>query len=266
VLESFLVQPFIALILISIICGLLGVFVLWKKLSYFGDALSHSILFGLVLSAFFEVNQIFALIIFAFIFSFLVALIGQNRYFSKDTIVMILSYFLVSLAIILNDVFVKDFYFNTYIFGDILTAQAQEIQCLAAIAIVTVFYVIFSFKKILLINFNKDLAKVENIKTEFWNISFLILLSLSIALSARFVGVFLMTALLILPAAIARIFAVSASQMIVLSLVIAILVAAASFKVATIYDLNISSMIVVGFSAIFILSLIFKKVFLSCRI
>ena len=258
-IETFLVNPFFAIILIAISSSLLGVFVLWKKLSYFGDALSHSILLGLVLGAIGELNQISAIIFFACVFAFLVRLISQNRYFSKDVIVMILSYFCVATSVILNDLWLKNFSFTSYIFGDVLTVGNIDICALAAITLVTIFYVIFAFKKLLLINTNQDLAQIEGIKIELWNLSFLILLSVAIALSARIVGVFLMTALLILPAAIARIFSSTAKQMMLLSPIVATVIAALSFKAATIYDLTISSAIVVIFSLIFIGSLGAKK-------
>ena len=259
-LEIFLINPFIAVILTTISCSLLGVFVLWKKLSYFGDALSHAILLGLACGVFFEINQIYALIIFAFLFSFLVSSISQNRYFSKDTIVMILSYFSIALAIILNDISLQNLNFSSYIFGDVLTVGSQEIQALAVITILVIFYIIFSFKKILLINTNQDLAKIEGIKTEFWNLSFLILLAVVIALSVRIVGVFLMTALLILPAAIARIFSLSAKQMMILSLGVGVLISAASFKVAIAYNTTVGSTIIAIFSVVFIVSLLLKKI------
>jgi zinc transport system permease protein len=263
VIETFLVNPFFAITLIAIASSLLGVFVLWKKLSYFGDALSHSILLGLVIGATIELNQVLAIIFFATIFAFLVRLISQNRYFSKDVIIMILSYFCVALAVIFNDIWLKNFSFSSYIFGDILTATDLDVIALFTISLVTIFYVIFAFKKILLINVSEDLAKIEGVKVEFWNLSFLILLSIVVALSVRIVGVFLMTALLILPAAIARIFSLSAKHMIFLSPLIAILIATFSFKAAITYDLTISSAIVVIFSTIFITSLTLKKIFLK---
>jgi zinc transport system permease protein len=135
-----------------------------------------------------------------------------------------------------------------------------DICALAIITLVTIFYVIFAFKKLLLINTNQDLAQIEGVKIELWNLSFLILLSVAIALSARIVGVFLMTALLVLPAAIARIFSSTAKQMMLLSPIVATVIAALSFKAATIYDLTISSAIVVIFSLIFIGSLGVKKI------
>lgn len=258
-IEAFLLKPFLAVILIASSCSLLGVFVLWKKLSYFGDALSHSILLGLVLGAIFNVNQIFVISIFAIIFAFLVSLIAKNRYFSKDTVIMISSYFCVALAVFINDIWLKNFYFGSYIFGDILTVGNADLLALVLINFVVIFYIISSFKKILLINLNQDLAKIEGIKTEFWNLSFSILLALVIAFSVRIVGVFLMTALLILPAAIARIFAVSPKQMIIFSFIIGTLFSILSFMIANNYELTVSATIIVMFSAIFMFSLMIKK-------
>jgi len=260
VIESFLIKPFLALTLITLSCCLLGVFVLWKRLAYFGDGLSHSILLGFTLGVIFDANQISALITFALFFAILVGLAAKNSYFSKDTIIAISSYFCISLAIILNDVFGKNINLGTYVFGDILTVGNQEIWALLAIFIITIFYVILAFRKILLININADLAKIDGIKIQFWNLSFLILLAITIALSVRIVGILLMTALLVLPAAIARIFALSAKQMLILSLIIGFFTAILSFKIADNYNLAVGSSVIATFCIIFICSLFFKKI------
>jgi len=175
VIESFLLQPFFAVILVAISCSLLGVFVLWKKLFYFGDAMSHAILLGLVLGAFFNIDQAISLTIFAIFFAFVSQLLSRTQYFSRGLIVMILSYFCIACAIIFNDLTLKDFNFNSYIFGDILSVGSLEVQYLAAIALVVIFYVIFSFKKILLINLNHDLAKISGINNQLHNYSLIIL-------------------------------------------------------------------------------------------
>ena len=258
-IEAFLIKPFFAIILIAISCSLLGVFVLWKKLSYFGDALSHSILLGLACGAIFATNQVFALIFFAIIFACLFGVISQNRYFSKDSIIMILSYFCVAMAMIINDIWIKNFSFSNYAFGDILTVGNQDILALFLITILAIFYTIFAFRKILLICVNQDLARIDGVKVEFWKILFLVLLSLAIALSVRIIGVFLMTALLVLPAAISRIFAASPKAMMFLSLIFGVGVSASSFMVATHYNLTISSTIIAIFSMIFLLSLLIKN-------
>jgi len=259
VIESFLLQPFFAVILVAISCSLLGVFVLWKKLFYFGDAMSHAILLGLVLGAFFNIDQAISLTIFAIFFAFLTQLLSRTEFFSRGLIVMVLSYFCIASAIIFNDLTLKDFNFHAYIFGDILSVGSLEVQYLAIIALVVIFYVIFSFKKILLINLNHDLAKISGIKLEFWNLSFLILLALVIAFSLQIIGIFLMTALLILPAALARLFSSSALQMLVISLILSVSISIFAFALAANYDLKVGSTIIFCFSTIFITVLSLKR-------
>ncbi len=264
-IESFLIKPFLALILITISCSLLGIFTLWKKLSYFGDGLSHSILLGLALGAIFDSNQIVTLTLFAVIFAIAVEFISRSHLFSKDTVIAISSYFCIALAIILNDLLQRNIDFSSYIFGDILTVENHDLIALTIITILAICYFIFAFKKILLLNINSDLAKIEGVKVTWWNLSFTILLALTIALSVRIVGVFLMTALLILPPVIARIFSLAAKQMALLSLIIGLVVASSSFTLASNYNLTASAVIIVIFCLIFVGSLIYKNIFNHVR-
>jgi len=254
-----LLQSFLAVLFITISCSLLGVFVLWKKLSYFGDALSHSVLLGLTLGVMFEVAELSALLVFAFAFALLVGVAVKSQIFSRDIIILTSSYLCIAIALIVSDIWLKNFRFEEYVFGDFRDIKSFEVQSLAVVTIAVIYYVFFSFKRILLINLNSDLAKIENIKTDFWNISFMILLALTIAVSIRIVGVFLMTALLILPAALARIFSRSAKEMLFISVTLGALISAISFKVAIVYDLTISSTIIAIFSVIFFIALSFKS-------
>lgn len=257
-ISLFLLKPLLALLFIAISCSILGTFVLWKKLAYFGDGLSHSILLGFVLGAIFDINHIIILGTFALFFAVLINQISKNTYFSKDTIIAICSYFCIALAIILNDIFKQNLNLGSYIFGDILTVNNSEIYALATIALVCAIYGKLAFRKILLININRDLAKVEGINVSLWNLSFLILLSLTISFSVKIIGIFLMTALLILPAAIARICSASAKRMLILSLFISSISAAISFKISAMYDLTISSTIIAIFCVLFLFSLLLK--------
>jgi len=239
------------MILIAISTSLLGVFVLWKKISYYGDALSHSVLLGLICGAIFSIPQLIALVIFAIIFAIIFEFISNNRYFSKDSLIMILSYSFIALASLTRDIWFKNFNFNSYIFGEILTAQNSDILFLSFLAILIIIYVFSAHKKLLLISINQDLAKIEGIKIKLWKSSFLILLSLLIATCVPIIGVFLTTALLILPAAVARIFSSSSTKMIFFSLLSTIIICPFSFLTAANYDLTISSTIIVIYSLTF---------------
>ncbi len=249
--ESFLIQSFIALIFTVISCSLLGVFVIWQRISYFGDALSHAVLLGLAIGALLEINPILALIIFSIAFSIIIFLTTKNRHLGKDAAVMIASYFCIALAIILNDLWIQNLDFSSYIFGDILAVGTSEIVALSLVTLTTILYAIFGVKKILLINLNSDLAQISGIKIKFWELSFLILLAVTVALSTRIVGIFLTTALLVLPAAIARIFSKSASQMLVVSTLIGIVGACFSFGISSNFDLSVGPVMIEIFCVIF---------------
>lgn len=257
--ELFFFKPFLALILTAATSSLLGVFVLWKKLSYFGDAISHSILLGVALGTILGLSTDFSLVFFAMTFALLIGFMTQNRYFSKDTIITISSYFCVALAIVLNDLNGRNFDFSDYILGDVSTVSNADIIALVAIFIITIFFVISSFHKILLMNLASDLAKIEGIKTDFWNYFFLILLTLTIAMSVRIVGVLLVTALLVLPAAIARLLAKSALQMLLFSIIIAIAVSAFSGIAAQNYEIPAGAFSILVFSGIFMIILMIKN-------
>ena len=141
-----LLIPTSILILIAIANSLFGVFVLWKKLAYFGDGLSHSMLLGLIIGVIFNLNQLMITVFFGLFFALLVAFLAKIKYFSKDLIIAISSYFCMALALIISDVRNKNLNFNSYIFGDILTTNVQDLIALSLITILVVFYVILAFK------------------------------------------------------------------------------------------------------------------------
>ena len=263
-IENVLLNSFLSLILVVFSSSSLGVLVLWKKMSYFGDALSHSILFGIVIGVLFDIDQKLSLILFCIIFSLLVINLSKNNYFSKDTMVMISSYFFISFALILNDFAINSLNFTSYIFGDPLSVEKKEILYLAIIACAVFAYIFIFYRKIIIVNINQDLAKIEGVKVEKINFMFLILLTITIAISIQIVGIFLMTALLVLPASIARIFSRSPMQMFILSLLIGLTISITAFNVANIFNLSISPTIIFLFSITFFVILMSSIILKIC--
>lgn len=248
--------PLIALLLIVISTSFLGVFTLWQKLSYFGDALSHSIILGVVIANLFVVNQILAIIIFCLCFCIIFYQISNNKFFSKDAITMILSYFCLSLAFIFNEDPQK---LHHFIFGNLNEIDLNHLILLAILAVICLTYCKIAFKKLLQINVNNDLAQIDGINVRFWQLSFLIILSVTIALSVKAVGVFLMSALLILPAAISRIFSKSPQQMLLLTFILSIIITIISYNLSLILKFQSGAFIILSFFTIFILSLLLIK-------
>ena len=226
----------------------------WQRISYFGDALSHAIMLGLAAGAMFKINPVLAITIFAIIFAALVFFTSRNSDSTKDSSVMISSYFSIALAMILNDLWIHNLDFFSYIFGDILAVGINEIIALALINLLAISYAIFGTKKIMLINLNSDLAKISGIKSQLWELSFLVLLAITIAITTHVIGIFLTTALLVLPAAISRIFARSAKNMIFLSIFIGLICSIFSFCLANEFNLTVGPVMISAFCVIFFLS------------
>jgi len=242
-----LAYSFCAMFFAMISCSLLGVFVAWQKISYFSDSLSHAVLLGIVLSLIFDVNQVLALVIFAVAFAALIFMIAQNR----DSTIMISSYFCIALALILNNLFLQNIDLESYILGDIKNAGALDVLVLLGVSLVSIGYVMLGYKKILLLNLSEDLARISGVNARLWHLSFLILLAVVVALTVRVAGIFLTTALLVFPPAIARIFSKSAPQMIWFSSLIGMAGSFFSFVLANSLNLSVAPLLIIIFGLVF---------------
>ena len=254
-----LTLPILAIIGISISVTLLGIFVLWNKMAYFGDALSHSSILGLSLSAPFHYNPFLGLIMFAIFFAILINFVDKKNLYSKDTVIAIVSYSAVAIGLILIAIYPQNFDFENYLFGDLALVSKIEVVSIYLLAAIISFFILFYFKKLLLTTINKDLAIIEGIKVDNLKLKFSLILALFIAFSVKIIGIFLITALLILPAAIARNFSNSPIKMILITLVIATISGLGGFFISLHFNLPASATIVGFLSAYFFIILLLKQ-------
>jgi zinc transport system permease protein len=254
-----LTLPILAIIGISISVTLLGIFVLWNKMAYFGDALSHSSILGLALSAPFHYNPFLGLIMFAIFFAILINFVDKKNLYSKDTVIAIVSYSAVAIGLILIAIYPQNFDFENYLFGDLALVSEIEVVSIYLLAAIISFFILFYFKKLLLTTINKDLAIIEGIKVDNLKLKFSLILALFIAVSVKIIGIFLITALLILPAAIARNFSNSPIKMTLITLVIATISGIGGFFISLHFNLPASATIVGFLSAYFFIILLLKQ-------
>jgi zinc transport system permease protein len=223
--EPLFIKALIAGIGVAIALAPIGVFVLWKKMAYFSDAISHSAIFGLAI----------------------------------DSIIGITSATLLSIGMILLAFFPSEIELEEYLFGDLLNLENYQITIIYAAAALVVLAISLWFKKLLLSTINPDLAKISGIKTENLELKFLLLTAIIVACLVKIVGIFLITSMMILPAAIGRNFSKTPTHMIFLSLAFAIFSIVGGLFFAVFFNLP-SSPAIIGFSAlILILSILSKK-------
>jgi len=215
-MEDFILYAYIGGVGIAILSSLIGSFVIWKKMSYFGDSLSHSVLLGVIISIFLQISPMVGAFIMAIIFA--LSLHKLKKYHESDTILGILAHSGMALAIIavsLIDTIKIDI--MSYLFGDILAISQNDIYIIYAISIFVLVWLKFNWQKMLLNCINKELAIAEKINVKNLNLQFTLLIAAIVVVSLKFVGGLLITALLILPSSTARNFSNSPLQMLVLS-------------------------------------------------
>lgn len=219
-LDDFLIRALIAGIGIALVAGPLGCFVVWRRLSFFGDTLAHSALLGVLLSISFEIN----ISITIFVVSSLVALIllrlEKTTHLAGDSLLGLISHSSLAIGLlILGFLSFIRFDIMGILFGDILSVNTNDLLVIWIGGALILFVLWFIWKPLFASTVNYDLAEAEGMKPERVNAIFTILLAALIAISIKMVGILLITGLLIIPTAMARNLSNNPRQMVILSIV-----------------------------------------------
>ncbi len=192
-------------ILLGTLGGILGSFVVLRQLSMYGNTLGHASFLAVVIGAFLQLPSILSLTLFLVIFGLGVLYLIDTTNLGSDTILAIIVAGSVALGMI-GFSFLEGYRGNllSILFGDILAISNIDIILLVGLLVVTVLCLLFTLPEQILLTFSPDLAQLKGIPVQVYRYSFIILLSLTLALSIRAVGILLVNAFLIIPPATAR--------------------------------------------------------------
>ena len=239
-------------ILLSLITAPLGVFVVWRKMAYFGDTLSHSALFGVALGIFFQVNPYIAIIILTLILAIAMVWLESNTQFSIDTLLGIIAHSCLSLGVVtvglLKNVRV-----------DLLAINYTDLIYIGIGVIIVLATLVYFWHNLLSTTVSPELAQVEGINIKKMRFVLMILTALTIALSMKFVGALIITSLLIIPAATARRFARTPESMVCYATIISMLSIIGGLILSVFYDTAAGPSVVICSAFLFVLSLIKKE-------
>jgi zinc transport system permease protein len=259
--ELFFIKAIIAAIAVAFATAPLGVFVLWKKMAYFGDAISHSAIFGLGIATIIAVEPIYGIIFCAIIFCFLISILGKQKLYSSDSIIGITSCCLLALGMILIALFPSNINLESYLFGDLIILQNRDILMIYAVATLSAGAMFLWFPKLLLSTINKDLAKISGVAVEKLELKFLLLTALVVACLVKIVGIFLITSMMIMPAAIARNFSKTPTQMLFLSLLFSLVIMVGGLFCALLFNLPSSPSIIAFAALLLLITIVSRKQF-----
>jgi zinc transport system permease protein len=201
----FMQRAIVAGVLIGLLCGLLGSFVTLRQLSFFSHAVGHAALVGIAMGVLLQLEPTWMLLPFTLIFGVVVLyLIDQTDLWSDSILNIVLSGAL-AIGVILTS-FIRGYRGNLMgvLFGDILAVNNTDLGLSFVLLLVSCAILLTTLRQQILLTLNQAVAKVQGIAVQFHRYLFVILLSLTVAVSIKAVGILLVNAFLVIPAATAK--------------------------------------------------------------
>ena len=221
-LADFVINAMFAGLGIAVICGIMGCFVVWRKMAYFGDSLAHSALLGIAIGITTGITMSIGITIICLTFAILLFGLQQRGVLATDTLLGILAHAALSFGIVLLSLMRVPIDLHSLMFGDILTVNTTDLALIGLGLVVVVGLMIKFWSPLVLTTISEDLAKAEGVNIKAMQLLILILMTITVAVSVRMVGVLLITSMLIIPAASARALTKTAESMAVISVFIGI--------------------------------------------
>ena len=247
-------------LLLSLITAPLGAFVVWRRMAYFGDTLSHSALLGVALGIWLQINPYLAIVILTILLAVLMVYLESKTSFSADTLLGIIAHSCLSLGVVtvglLKNVRVD---LMSYLFGDLLAITLSDLPYIGGGVILVLGSLIYCWRPLLATTVSPELAQVEGINIARMRFILMILTALTIALSMKFVGALIITSLLIIPAATARRFARTPESMVIIAIIISQLSVFGGLLLSAFYDTAAGPSVVLCSAFLFALSLLKKE-------
>lgn len=253
----FMQRALLAAILMGTLCPLLGVFVVVRRMSFFGDAIAHSAFTGIALGLLLGVDPSYSAVGFAVVVALGMGYLQANSRIPSDTIIGVFFSGAAAIGILLIGL-LQGYRVNlfSFLFGDILTVDAGNLMVVGALLIVVGAVITVLRRPLLQIALNRDLAAAQGVPVSLMEYTLMVLLAVTVAVSIKLVGIILVTAMLIIPAAAARNVSKTLHQMFGFALVFGVFSAVVGLFGS--YALNTASgptIVLVGI-ALFIASLV----------
>jgi len=264
-LDDFFTRALIGAIGIAIAAAPLGCIVVWQRMAYFGETLAHSSLLGIALAFAFNISMTLSVFLVTLIIALILLLLQRRPFLSSDSLLGILSHSSLAFGLVVLSFLPQvrqDL--SSYLFGDILSVSTGDIALIWAGALLTILALAKLWRPLIAATVSDDLAEAEGLHPKRARMAFMLLLALIIAIAMKIIGILLIGALLILPAAAARHFSSSPERMAVSASFIAILASVGGLYASYYADTPSGPSIVVSGFLLFLISLLpFRILFLQ---
>lgn len=252
----FLQNALVTAIVIGVVSGAVGCFIILRSMSLMGDAISHAVLPGVALSFILGINFFIGAIVFGLLASVIITYIKENSVIKGDTAIGITFSSFLALGIILIGVANSSTDLFHILFGNILAVQDSDKWITIGVSVFVLGIIILFFKELLITSFDPILAKSMGMNVNAYHYMLMILLTLVSVTAMQSVGTILIVALLITPAATAYLYANSLKVMLVMSSAIGALSSVLGLYLGYTFNVAAGSSIVLTSAAIFLISFV----------
>lgn len=204
-MADFLLYALIAGISIALVAGPLGCFVVWRRMSYFGDTLAHASLLGVAFAILFSAQLQIAIIASCLLFAALLLMLERRQALATDTLLGIIAHSTLAFGLLVLSLSDRvQINLTAFLFGDLLTVTQTDLIWIVCCCVFCAVMLIYFWDRFLAITVHKELASIEGLPVDRLYALLVMLIALLIAVAMKIVGVLLITSLLIIPAAAAR--------------------------------------------------------------
>lgn len=257
---DFIKNAFLAILIISPLFGIMGTMIVNNKMAFFSDSIGHSALTGIAIGVILGVsNPTISMIIFAILFGICLNRISRKKMASTDTIISVFTSTAIAVGLLLLAKNGGINQYSNYLVGDILNIAPKEILMLLIAFIATFLFWYFCFNKFLAVSTNRILAKSKGINANLIEDIFVVLVSIVVMLSIKWVGVFLINALIIIPAAASRCISKNMKQYHMWSVIFSYFAGILGLILSYYYKLATGSTIVIILAIIFFITYFIGK-------
>jgi len=264
---------FLAALVLAMIAAPLGCLVVWRRMAYFGDALSHTALLGIALGLMFGLNLKLSTAVICTFFVFLLVWLENQQKLGADTLLGILAHGGLAIGLVLatflNHADTDEsphHVMETYLFGTLDAVSQTDLLVIVLGAVLIGILLKITWQSLILMTLSADLARAEGVNTLRMQYVMLIMMALIVTLAMQITGVLFITSLLIIPAAAARQISTTPEKMAILATGLAILGVLGGFPLAEITKQALGPVIVTCFIVLFIICLLLSWFFRQKKI
>ena len=250
-IEQFIVKALIAGILVALVAGCMGCFVVWRRMAYFSDSLAHSALLGIAMGVMLDVNHNLSVMVSCICFAFFLIWLQRKKVFATDTLLGILAHGSLAVGVITITLLEQRMDLHSYLFGDILTVGDEQLWWLFTGGGFVLIALSLNWSSLILMTIHEDLAMAESVRVSRLEILLMLLMTIVVAVSIKIVGILLIASMLIIAPAAARQLSRSPESMAIFACLIGIIAVVCGIYFSFEFDTPSGPTIVAALAAIF---------------